>query len=132
VRERRTRMKRLALSCAVLLLVFAWLALPAFSGKEMTAKGQEISVSGKATCTSCSLAGMPCESGCCERCVKAGDPVLLTDADGNRYILLSGEHATPLMTPERYKLLGGMVNVKGVMVKDKGIQAIYVDRMEAK
>jgi hypothetical protein len=36
------------------------------------------------------------------------------------------------MTPERYKLLGGMVNVKGVMVKDKGIQAIYVDRMEAK
>jgi hypothetical protein len=36
------------------------------------------------------------------------------------------------MTPERYKMLGGAVNVNGVMVKGKGIQAIYVDKMEAK
>jgi hypothetical protein len=57
---------------------------------------------------------------------------MLTTADGDQYILLTGEHEVPLMTPERYQMLGGSVNVKGVMVKGKGIQAIYVDQMVAK
>jgi len=34
--------------------------------------------------------------------VKAGDPVLLTDAKGNLYILLSGESMKPLMTDDRW------------------------------
>jgi hypothetical protein len=132
-RERSTPMRRLALACTVALLSLAWMAFPAFSGKEMSIKGKEISVVGKVTCTFCALAGkFACEEGCCERCIKAGDPALLTDADGNQYILLSGEHEASLMTPERYKMLGRTVTVKGVMVKGKGVQAIYVDQMESK
>ena len=34
------------------------------------------------------------------------------------------------MNPERMKMLGGQVTVKGMLVKGKGIQAIYVDSME--
>jgi hypothetical protein len=63
-------------------------------------------------------------------CVKAGDPPMLTDADGNMYLLISGEQAVPFMNPERMKMLGGQVTVKGLLVKGKGVQAIYVDSME--
>ena len=34
------------------------------------------------------------------------------------------------MNPERIKMMGGQVTVKGMLVKGKGIQAIYVDSME--
>lgn len=50
--------------------------------------------------------------------------------DGNQYILLTGEHDVPLMTPERHKMVGGKVKVQGVIVKGKGIQAIYVDNVK--
>jgi hypothetical protein len=117
------------------LLILAWMAVPAFAateGKGEPIKGTEISVTGTVTCTFCKLSNpdKPCAPGCCERCIKAGDPPLLTDAEGNQYILLSGEKGVPLMTPERNKMLGGMVTVKGVLVKGKGVQAIYVDKME--
>jgi hypothetical protein len=130
-------MKRHGLRSVIVLLVLTWMALPVFAakdGKGTPIQGKEVSITGKVTCTFCNLShpGKTCEPGCCERCIKAGDPPLLTDADGNQYILLTGEHEVPLMTPERYKMLGGAVNVNGVMVKGKGIQAIYVDKMEAK
>lgn len=130
-------MRRFVLRSIMVLLVLTWMVVPAFAakdGKGMPIKGQEISVTGEVTCTFCKLANpaKTCEPGCCERCIKAGDPPLLTDADGNQFVLLTGEHEVPLMTPERYKMIGGTVNVKGMMVKGKGIQAIYVDKMEAK
>ncbi len=130
-------MKKALIISFVMLIALAWIAAPvhaAKDGKGAPIKGQEVSVSGKVTCTFCNLAnpGKTCEPGCCERCIKAGDPPLLTTEDGNQYILLTGEHEVPLMTPERYKMIGGAVNVKGMMVKGKGIQAIYVDKMEAK
>ncbi len=34
------------------------------------------------------------------------------------------------MNPDRMKLIGGQVAVKGLLVKGKGIQAIYVDSIE--
>ena len=55
---------------------------------------------------------------------------MLTDAEGNMYLLLTGKMGETLMTPERTKMLGGQVTVKGMLVKGKGIQAIYVDSME--
>jgi hypothetical protein len=95
-------------------------------------KGQQVSITGGLSCTFCKLANpnMTCKPDCCMSCVKAGDPPMLTDADGNMYLLINGEQGVPLMNPERIKMLGGQVAVKGMLVKGKGIQAIYVDSME--
>jgi hypothetical protein len=119
----------------VFVLPFLLLGLIAFAGqgeKGPAVKGKEITVAGQLTCTFCKLANpdKTCPPGCCENCVKAGDPPLLTADDGNQYILLTGEHEVPLMTPERYKMMGGRVKIHGVMVKGKGVQVIYVDKME--
>jgi hypothetical protein len=131
------KMKRIALRCIMMLCVLAWAAAPVMAtkdGKGVAIKGKEVSITGKITCTFCKLAhpDKTCEQGCCERCIKAGDPPLLTAEDGNQYILLTGEHEVPLMTPERFKMLGHAVSVKGMMVTGKGVQAIYVDAMETK
>jgi hypothetical protein len=121
--------------CITMLFILALISVPAFAATEEKAtpiKGKEITVTGTITCTHCKLANpdKPCKPGCCERCIKAGDPPLLTDKEGNQYILLTSEKGVSLMNPERYKMLGGMVNVKGVLVKGKGVQAIYVDKIE--
>jgi len=117
------------------MLIFAWLAIPAFADSDRKgepAKGKEVTITGQVTCTFCKLSNpnKPCSPGCCERCIKAGDPPLLTAKDSTQYILLTGEHEVPLMTPERYAMLGGMVTVTGILVKGKGVQVIYVDKME--
>lgn len=130
-------MRRLMVRLILVLFVLSFTAAILSSttdGKETAVKGEEVSITGQLTCTFCKLSkpDKPCEKGCCERCIKAGDPPLLTDSKGDQYILLTGEHEVPLMTPERYKMLGKTVLVKGVMVKGKGVQAIYVDHMEAK
>lgn len=96
------------------------------------AKGENITITGHLSCTFCKLAhpDLTCSPECCTSCVKAGDPPMLTDAQGNMYILLSGEMGVGLMNSDRMKLLGGQVVVKGLLVKGKGIQAIYVDSIE--
>ena len=94
-------------------------------------EGQNVTITGKMTCTFCSLpAPGKCSIECCQDCIKAGDPVLLTDAKGDLYILLTSEHEKPLMTPDRMKLLVGNVKVEGMLVKRGGIQGIYVKKME--
>jgi hypothetical protein len=127
-------MKRAMLSWIIVLFVFVGMTATAFAAGQngMAIKGKEITITGQLTCTFCKLMHKTCEEGCCERCIKAGDPPLLTDSKGNQYILLTGEHEVPLMTPERYKMLGGKVTVKGIKIKGKGVQAIYVEHMEAK
>ena len=121
----------------VILFVSAVMAMPAFAAKDGQGnpiKGKEVSIAGKMTCTFCKLANpdKTCKPGCCEGCVRAGDPPLLTATDGNQYVLLTNEHEVSLMTPERYKMFNKPVNVQGVLVKGKGIQVIYVDKMELK
>ncbi|MEW6658225.1 MAG: hypothetical protein AB1424_06170 [Thermodesulfobacteriota bacterium] len=117
-------MKKAVLVLMALLLLTAtcWAAAP---------KGQEVTITGKMTCTFCNLpAPGKCSKECCQACLKSGDPVLLEDAQGTLYILLSGEHEKPLMTPDRMNLLTEKVTVKGMMVKRGGIQGIYVKGME--
>ncbi len=93
-------------------------------------KGKEVSISGRLTCTYCNLpAAAKPNKVCCQNCIKSGDPSLLEDAKGNLYILLSGEHEKPLMTPERMDLLSENVTVKGLLVKRGGVQGIYVKEM---
>ncbi len=117
-------MKRafLVLMALLLLTTFCWAQAP---------KGQEVTITGMMSCTFCNLpGGGKCTKECCQNCIKNGDPVLLTDAKGQMYILLSGEQMKPLMTPERMDMLQSKVTVKGMEVKSGGLQAIYVKSME--
>jgi hypothetical protein len=142
IKERGTGMKRTITLVVVCLLVTGtgYFAFAAEQEKAKTEKapekaaysGKQVTMTGNMSCTFCKLAhpNMTCKPDCCIGCVKSGDPAMLTDADGNMYLLISGEKEVPLMNPERMKMLGGQVTVKGMLVKGKGIQAIYVDSME--
>lgn len=127
-------MKKGLLLSIIVLFALMCLSTAAFTAGGKMAKGKEVTVTGQLSCTFCKLSNpaKPCEKGCCEKCVKAGDSPLLTDAKGNQYVLVTGEKEATLMTPERTAMLGSQVTVKGVMVKGKGIQAIYVDSMAKK
>jgi len=96
------------------------------------ASGEQVTITGRFSCTFCSLShpDRSCGKECCIKCILAGDPPSLTDEDGLRYLLLTGEHEVPLMTPVRMDLLGGPVTVKGLLVRGKGLRAIYVDSIE--
>ncbi len=115
----------LVLMALVLLNATCW-------AQGMTPKGQETTITGKLSCTFCNLAtpSKQCTKECCMDCIKAGDPPLLTDGQGNLYILLSGEQMKPLMTPERMNLLETQVKVTGIVVKRGGLEGIYVKKME--
>jgi hypothetical protein len=101
-------------------------------GAKVEGKGEQVTITGQLSCTFCKLAhpDMVCKPDCCVACVKSGDPPMLTDAEGNMFLLVSGEKEVSLMNKDRMKLLGGQVVVKGILVKGKGIQAIYVDSIE--
>jgi hypothetical protein len=130
-------MKRTITLAIVCLLVggSAYLGFAAEQEKAKPAKaganGEQVTITGQLSCTFCKLANpnMSCKPECCTSCVKAGDPPMLTDADGNMYLLLTDKMGEALMTPERTKMLGGQATVTGLLVKGKGIQAIYVDSM---
>ena len=125
-------MRRILTVAIVCLLVAgsAYLGFAAEKEKAPVAKGENVTITGQFSCTFCKLAGnMTCTPECCMACTKAGDPPLLTDAEGNMYLLLTNKMAESLMTPERVKMLQSQVTVKGLLVKGKGIQAIYVDSM---
>jgi hypothetical protein len=135
-------MRRFTLHLTLILVVLMALALTvSMAGqppksdkpeKPEAMKGEKATLAGQLSCTFCTLAhpDKPCNKGCCAECMKAGDPPLLTDAEGNMYVLVSGEVKKPLMTPERMEMAGGKVTVKGLIVKGKGVQAIFVDTME--
>lgn len=125
-------MKRLALLITIMFFIFACLYSTSFAKDEAVAiKGQDITMTGKLTCSFCSFShpDKPCTKGCCSECMKAGDPPLLTDEKGNQYLLLTSEVKTPLMNKERMDMAGGQVTIKGVLVKGKGIQVIFVEKM---
>jgi hypothetical protein len=128
--KRLTHHPRLALVVLAVTALTVWAV--AQEQKEAPIKGEKISLTGQLSCTFCTLAhpDKPCKKGCCTECIKGGDPPLLTDTDGNMYLLLGAEIKKPLMTPERMEMAGGKVAVKGLLVKGKGIQAIFVDTME--
>jgi hypothetical protein len=127
------KMRQITLVAALVLALLAGMCLTVMAkDMAMTAKGQEVTLNGTLTCTFCSLSHpeKPCAKGCCAQCMKAGDPPMLTDAKGNQYVLLTGEVKTPLMNAERMEMAGGPVTVKGMLVKGKGIQAIFVESIK--
>lgn len=118
--------------CIVLAVGGIGLVIGATRAGSGIGRAREVSVTGKLSCTFCTLAhpDTPCTPECCMNCVKAGDPPSLMDAQGNMYLLLNGEQGVPLMTPARLQMMGGQVNVQGLLVNRGGIQAIYVDSMQ--
>jgi len=123
-----TWMLRSGVAALALAICAGTFAAPPAGGDEA-----KVTVTGKLTCTFCKLANpdLQCaKKDCCVHCIKAGDPPLLTAADGQQYILLTSTHEMPLMTPARYKLVGGSVKVEGLLVKGQGVQAIKVSTME--
>ncbi len=120
------------ISVLSLILVLAAGSALATAEEGKAARGENVTISGTMTCSFCKLAhtDTPCHHACCEKCVGAGESPLLTDADGNMYLLLTGEKGAALMNKDRLAWLGGKVTVTGVLVKGKGVQAIFVDRMQ--
>ena len=121
-------MKKALLALMVLFLLTA----TCWAQEKGASKGQDVTITGKLTCTFCNLAtpSKACNKACCQDCIKAGDPALLTDAKGSLYILLTGEQMKPLMTPERMDMLESQVTVTGILVKRGGLEGIYVKKME--
>jgi hypothetical protein len=124
--------KAMVVATCILLAAGGIYLLLGTSASQPEAAAQEVTISGKLSCTFCTLANpdKPCMPGCCADCVKMGDPPSLTDAQGSMYILLTGEKGMTLMTPERVQMMGGQVTVKGLLVNRNGIRAIYVDSMQ--
>ncbi len=124
------------LMCALFAVAGTYLVIRA-DGAGVTNQGAaeavNITITGKLSCSYCTVAepNMTCTAGCCAECVTAGVPPLLTDVYGRMFILVSAEKGMPLMTPERLAMMGGQVIVKGLLVKQNGIQAIYVDDMQS-
>ena len=118
-------------TCILLAAGSIYLVLGVSAAQPGAAAAKDVTITGTLSCTFCALANpdKPCTPGCCADCVKMGDPPSLTDAVGNMYILLTGEKGMTLMTPERIKMMGGQVTVKGLLVNRSGLQAIYVDSM---
>ena len=121
-------MKRAVVVCmvmaALLMTATCW-------AQEAVPKGKDVTITGLISCTFCNLPAVgKCSKECCLACVKSGDPVLLTDAKGGLYILLSGEKMKPLMTADRLDLLEEKVKITGILVQRGGLQGIYVKKME--
>ena len=113
------------------LVIMAVLLLTTTCWAQDVPKGQDVAITGLISCTFCNLPAVgKCTKECCQGCVKSGDPVLLTDAKGGLYILLSGEKMKPLMTDDRLNLLQEKVTVTGILVQRGGLQGIYVKKME--
>ena len=115
-----------------ILMVVAMVAFTVGQDKAAPSKGKTVTMTGKVTCTMCTLAHpeTPCDKSCCQTCIKAGDPALFTDMRGNQYVLLSSDMKSPAISAERMEMAGDRVKVKGLLIKGKGVQAIVVDSME--
>lgn len=115
----------------VVLVLMAVLLLGSISWAQDVPKGKDVTITGVISCTFCNLPAVgKCSKECCQGCIKSGDPVLLTDAKGSLYILLSGEKMKPLMTADKLDLLQEKVNITGILVQRDGLQGIYVKKME--
>jgi hypothetical protein len=119
-------------ACVLLVAGGTYLVFGTSAASHRPVEANDVTLTGRLSCTFCTLANpsMPCPAGCCMDCVKGGDPPLLTDAQGNMYLLLSGEKGATLMTPERLAMVGGQVTIKGLLVSRNGIRVIYVDSIE--
>jgi hypothetical protein len=114
------------------LMLMASVAYVVAKDKAAPSKGKEVTMTGTFSCTLCALVhpDRACPKGCCETCLKGGDIPIFTDKDGNQYVLTANEMKGAFMTPERQKMAGGNVKVKGMHIVGKGVQIIMVDTME--
>jgi hypothetical protein len=67
---------------------------------------------------------------CAIDCAKAGNPIGLVDEKGEAYLLMGSDMAKP-MRDDLIKNMAATVTVKGKLVKTGGLQAIYMESIEA-
>ena len=118
---------------ALILLMAVVTIAAAWAADQPAEKGEQVTITGHLSCTYCKLAGglaHECTPSCCQACVKAGDPVLLQDANQNLYMLIGKEKEKPVITASNLELVGQTVTVKGMLVKTGGLQGIYVEKIE--
>lgn len=114
----------LVLIAAYLLIAASWALV------QGTTLGKDVEITGKAGCAYCGFSAGACTRGSCRQNVTHGTPVVLTDATGNRYMLIGGKKEKLLLTDERKGLLQETITVRGKLVKRGGIQGIFVKSME--
>lgn len=125
-------MVKIRLVLGVLLLGIWVIAVAQTHQPGVPDQGAETTLSGKIACTHCTLKDpnhKPSKE-CCQGCIKSGDAPLFKAADNQLYTLVSGTHELKLMTPERMELVGEPVKVTGKVVKNGGLQGIYVTKIE--
>ena len=95
-------------------------------------KGTECKMTGMLICAYCNLADPEhkCSKECCQKCIEAGSPVVLKDDKGQLFLCVGAEKEKKFVTPEVFAMLGGKVKVEGMLVKNGGLQGIYVNKIE--
>ena len=95
-------------------------------------KGERATIKGEVVDLWCYLEGGdrgPAKKACATACAKAGNPIGILDAKGNLYVTAGLKDHQPAQT----LLLGKMsqeVTVSGTLVRQGGVQMIYVDSVK--
>lgn len=92
-------------------------------------KGSRVTIAGEAVDMWCYLEGGdrgPAKKECATACAKAGNPIAILDAKGTVYVtagLKDHQPARELLASR----MGDQVTVTGTLVKNGGVQMIYID-----
>ena len=95
-------------------------------------KGERATITAEVVDLWCYLEGGdrgPAKKACATACAKAGNPIGLVDAKGNVYVaagLKDHQPARALLIDK----LSDQVSVSGIVVKNGGVQMIYVDSVQ--
>lgn len=102
------------------------------AAESMVKKGEAVTMQGTLSCGFCTLVDPEhaMNKKCCQGCLKSGDSVLLKSDKGELYLLIAGEHEKTLKTSEVIEMAGEQVQVKGNLVKNGGLQGIYVEKID--
>jgi hypothetical protein len=116
-----------ALLAAVAIGVYAQDKAPAAPKPEsVTVKGEVVDL----WCFLSSGARGAGHKDCAVECAKGGNPIGLVDEKGQAYLLMGGEKHKP-MHDDLIKQMAATVTVKGNLVKTGGLQALYIESIEA-
>ena len=112
------------------LVVWSVLIAPAIVGGQP--KGERVTVTGEVVEMWCYLEAGDrgaAKKACATSCAKAGNPIALVDAKGTLYVAAGLKSHQPAQE----LLLGKMseqVTVTGTLVKNAGVQMLYIDSVE--
>ena len=126
-------MRAFTIGLALVLLTLIGLALYAQDKSPAPAKPETVTVKGEVVDLWCFLdhgGRGEKHKDCAVTCANAGNPIGLVDEKDQAYLLMGAEmHKS--MKDDLTKQMAATVTVKGKLVKSGGLQALYVESMEA-